>query len=361
MKKYKTIILIYLFFMLTLLCSCEKETAIDPADRDVPDELHKVLSEQVQIDAAITYKPDKNSYSSYELKSKSTYDENILCNLFFHNESPAITKNDYGELSIKTDLKTLHIGGYFRYFTDYYMRYLSIIEYLPFDDIQKFRVNFNGYPIENELQHFSKESALAQAEDIMNTLEIDYTASPLICAGITAETLEAFAREDTIQDYYKQYSLGTPTYTYRDEFYYMVYQLSIDNSVLFECNYRSDLSNIPSAKECGSYIVICIGRDEILQVQTGINWQVITDSQKEAHEWVAVSVVVDKISEYFDHYILKGTTVVKKIDFQYISIHDTNGIRCAVPAWIIYAENSADPSRGTLIFIDALTGEFIYL
>lgn len=360
MTKYYYIILVYMFLAFTLLCSCGNNESVKFDDKEVPDKLQKIINEQVEINAVITYKPQKDLYSSYDLDVKSIYNEDMLTSLFFQNESPEIKTNKYGELSMKTSDKTLMVGGYFDFFTHYYIKYLSIIEYLPFNDIQKFRTDFEGYPVVIDLQNFSRNIAVAQAEYIMETMEIDYVKEPLICAGITVETLNAFSKVETIQNYYNQYELGNPVYTADDEFYYMVYQLSVNDSSLFECNCREDLSNIPSMAECGSNVVICIGRNGILQVKTGINFRINPNSENAALEWISLSVVTDKIAEYFDNYILTDKIIVRKIDFQYLPIHNVDETLSAIPAWIIYSETSTEPIHAVLIFIDAFTGEFIY-
>lgn len=361
MKKYIFLLNLFLLFLFT---SCGEQEKIDNIQSEIPVEIKEKVNENLEIDAIIGTRPVKKEYSIYDLKIKTSYDQQTLQDLFFSGEEVTVLKEEaYGEVTMKTEHKTLHVGGYFQFYTDYYINALSVIEYMPLGDNRSRRTDFEGYPYAEELEGFSKESAVTRAEEVMEKLNIQFYETPVICTGVTVETFKAFAEEPAIQEYFAYYNLEMPQYGKEDEFYYMVYPFVIEDTVMFDNRYRSDKTNISSLSDCGSYVVLCVGRDEIYQVATGLNYQTEEGNKSKPKKLIAFSKVIDSVTEYFDHYILDDIITVKKIDFAYLAVNIASGKRQAVPVWIIYADDSEEiyQTKGTVLFVNALTGELIYL
>lgn len=360
MKKYGIIII--LISLLLMGCGKKEEEEILTG---IPDYIEQSINDNISVDAVIYPKPQNEFYSMYHVKTKNKYDIDILNQYFFDGECPKIrlnedtpTKGVY-ELSMRGNGKRLYINGYFMYSTDYYDENLSLIETLDPGSTSLVPLEFNQYPVVDELEGFPSKEAIDKAEEALKIIEYDYASDPVVCIGITADCLEMIKERPEWQEYYKINKKNVPEYTDNDEFYYMVYGLQIDANKLSLNNYRQNVTNLSALSDGGSYAVVCVGKNEIYNISTRYNFQLLSDISSEPQKIISFETAFSSICGYFNNFIFNNKVTIQKISFEYIAVRQADGSVIATPAWIGYAEEEKEPKYGMLVVVNALTGEYI--
>lgn len=353
-------------------CSGNKYKSNDSEKVSFSSELDTKIDEKLYVKAKVVV-PKKNQYTIYKGKLRTYSPDEIIKSCFETSSNPEIVNIDKDEYLIKSDGKVANFSCYLKYFSEnFYKKQMTLINRLgtsfqPEHITYSYPMQFPGLSMRDELKNLSKKDAIMNSKKYLESLGLNVGETPYCIFAFdqsTIEEMQTLVKKDVGADLLE--SLGEESVLgevrEEDEFYYMLWNVLLDNETFLEGNYnRGEVDGVNDIT-MGTTIFVAVNAEGFLATDVSRIYEVISDAS-EYNKLLSMDSILATLKNKYRNTILTTDIIFSNVTFCYAPrIVDMEKMEIEiVPAWTFFAEyvNNEQQTEATVTSINAITGEVI--
>lgn len=221
-----------------------------------------------------------------------------------------------------------------------------------------------------ELDGYSKEQAISDVRNQLEEIGLSIEEEPYVIYGMNVESMQNIYEEmlasgklDRLPAQYQNIP-----YTKEDEFYQMLWHLSVEEIPVLSGNLTSsavDDNFVSSAVQNGCVVDVIATRDRILKLNSFFQYAETAAGEEE--NLLSVGEVLASVQDYYSNQNLMRARKVEKLSYCYIPVAkdttaDGNRNYELIPGWCVEISRESVPGESIywdVLCINGITGEVI--